>query len=252
MKVLSEKSQRVISRLIGVLTTIGVFLLCGFIAIIVPATSRAFYNHQFNKNDTLNKVHQQSYYLSGEAKTYVANLTLDELLSLMDHTMEYCLYFEDDLNIVVDGNYLEVFRPDEYEHMRDVKKVFGGGMVLVGVGVLFIVVGVVFNLKFRSIYLKYAKKTPFYTLAVILGLLLLIALFAVIDFDTAFTIFHQIFFYGKQWTFSSGVMVAMIADIFTGLAPIILLVWVALLGAYITAVYFYNKALKKRLIKNLD
>ena len=151
MKIFSDTTSKIVTRLVNVLFTIGIFLICGFIAVIVPSTSNAFYERQFNKNDTLNKVHRQSYFLSGDAKEYVANMSMDDLLSLMDHTMDYCLYFEDDLNITVDGNHLEVFRPDEYQHMKDVKVLFGGGYVLLGIGVLFFVGGLVYNLKFSGV-----------------------------------------------------------------------------------------------------
>ena len=241
MKFFNDTSSKIITRFVNVLFTIGIFLICGFIAVIVPSTSTSFYEHQFNKNNTLNKVQRQSYYLSGDAKEYVANMSMDELLSLMDHTMDYCLYFEDDLNITVDGTHLEVFRQDEYVHMQDVKVLFGGGYVLLTVGLLFFVGGLVYNLKFKTQYFKYARRTAYYTLGVILVILLVIALFALIDFDMAFTVFHQILFPGKQWTFASGVMVAMIADIFTGLAPIILAVWVVLLGIFTGVIYYINK-----------
>jgi hypothetical protein len=41
-------------------------------------------------------------------------------------------------------------------------------------------------------------------------------------------------------------MVAMIADIFTGLAPIILVVWVGLLALYLGTIYAINRGVFKQ------
>lgn len=246
MKNFSEKTSKIITRLVNVFFTIGVFLTCGFFAVIVPATNTSFYKWQFGENDTLVKVQWQAEHLTGEASEYVENMSFSELISLMDHTMKYCLYLEDDLNITVDGTHLEVFRPDEYKHMQDVKKIFGGGYVLLAIGALFFIAGLVYNLKFKSLYYKYARRTAYYTLAVILFILLLIALLAVIDFDTAFAIFHKVLFPGKQWRFADGVMIAMIGQIFTALAPIILGVWLALLAIFCGTIIYCNKRFRRK------
>lgn len=198
------------ANILTVLFTVSAFLIAGFIAIIVPATSNTFYKTQFAKHGTLEKVRAQAEYLNDEkAAEYVGNLTEEQLLSLMNHTMRYCLYLEDDLNITVDGAKLEIFLDERGEtlnsgclertHMADVKKLFGGGMIMVAC--------------------------------------------AAINFDKAFTVFHEIFFSGKQWQFGYGVMIAMIGEIFTGIVPVIAGIWIVLLIPLIVSVALYNKKL---------
>ena len=114
------------------------------------------------------------------------------------------------------------------------------------VGALFFIAGLVYNLKFKSLYYKYARRTAYYTLAVILFILLLIALFAIIDFDTAFAVIHKVLFPGKQWRFENGVMIAMIGQIFTSLAPIILGVWVGLLAIFCGTIIYCNKRFRRK------
>ena len=95
-----KRAKGVLANLLTVLFTLSAFLLAGFIAVIVPATSNSFYKTQFRKHGTLEKVRAQSAYIDdADAKNYVANMTEEQLLSLMNHTMRYCLYLEDDLNI---------------------------------------------------------------------------------------------------------------------------------------------------------
>ena len=59
-------------------------------------------------------------------------------------------------------------------------------------------------------------------------------------------------FFDGNWTFSEGVMIAMIGDIFTGIVPIIIAVWVGLLTVFLASITVYNHFTKKKyLVKNL-
>ena len=51
---------------------------------------------------------------------------------------------------------------------------------------------------FRKTYYLYCGKTVYITLGICLVVLAVIGIFAAINFDKAFTIFHEIFFNGKQ------------------------------------------------------
>ena len=54
------------ANILTVLFTVSAFLIAGFIAIIVPATSNTFYKTQFAKHGTLEKVRAQAEYLNDE------------------------------------------------------------------------------------------------------------------------------------------------------------------------------------------
>ncbi|MCQ2399751.1 MAG: DUF1461 domain-containing protein [Clostridia bacterium] len=250
--------KKVLATIYTVLFTLSVFFIFGFIAIVAPSTNTAFYSSSFDRNNTLAKVKRQESFVTDEnAKTYLHNMTKDDLLALMHRTMRYCLYLEDDLNPTIDGVRIEVFREtdyinyegkaeNEYNHMADVKRVFGNGMIIVGVSVLVVIGGVVLFLLNKDYYYKNLRKVPFITLAVLFGILAGVGIFALIDFDYAFDLFHMIFFSGGNWNFSYGVMIYMIGDIFTSLVPIIAGVWIGLTALFTVGVYFINKRLKKR------
>lgn len=242
------------ANILTVLFTVSAFLIAGFIAIIVPATSNTFYKTQFAKHGTLEKVRAQAEYLNDEkAAEYVGNLTEEQLLSLMNHTMRYCLYLEDDLNITVDGAKLEIFLDERGEtlnsgclertHMADVKKLFGGGIIMVACAAVIFVVTLILGIIYKKAYYMYCRKTVFITMAACLAVLGAVALAAAINFDKAFTVFHEIFFSGKQWQFGYGVMIAMIGEIFTGIVPVIAGIWIVLLILLIVSVALYNKKL---------
>lgn len=246
-----EKLKSVGVKVIAALGALSAFLISGFIAIIIPATSTAFYKSQYAKNDTLEYVRRQSVYLEGDAQFYVANMTEEQLLELMHRTMRYCLYLEDDLNPTIDGKYLKIFRNEEGEtltdgcleidHMADVKGVFGGGLILVGTSAVVLIVGIALSIIFCEEFRKYCKKTPYITIIAALCVLATIGVVAAVNFDYAFTLFHKIFFDGSQWQFSSGVMIAMIGDIFTGIVPVIIGIWVGLIAVVVVGTHLYSK-----------
>lgn len=238
--------KKFLAKVYTVLFTVSVFLVFGFISIIIPATSPAFYRAQFEKYDVLSSVQYQYRYLfDDDAREYVSTLSDAELDELMMHVMRYCLYLEDDLNPTVNGKTLAVFRDDEYSHMRDVKNVFGGGLIIVLISVLIIIAGIILFVIYRKGYYDNCRKIPYITLAVIGGILLAIALCALIDFEQAFIVFHLLLFEGN-WMFASGVMIAMIGQIFYDIVPIIVAVWVGLTLAFLLTIYLYNSRLAKQ------
>lgn len=242
------KLKSVLFTISIVLMTIGFFLLSGFVAVIVPANSRAFYTNQFEKNDTLEFVQNQRFYLDyythHKEYDYLKNLTDEQLLDLMDHTMLYCMGFEENLNPTIDGYEYKLFNENELDHMADVQGVFKGGFTLVSIGGVFFLLGLTLIIIFRKEYCK-LRKTPFITLICLFAVLALIGLFALINWDLAFEVFHMILFDGN-WTFSNGVMIAMIGDIFTGIVPIIITIWVGLLLLFLAGIFTYNHFIKKK------
>ncbi len=247
-----KRAKGVLANVLTVLFTLSAFLLAGFIAVIVPATSNSFYKAQFRKHGTLEKVRAQSAYIDdADAKNYVANMTEEQLLSLMNHTMRYCLYLEDDLNIEKDGKRLEIFLDErgepldsgclEVTHMSDVKKLFGAGVIICIVAAVVFVTTLILGLIFKKEYYLYCRKTVFVTLGACLAVLAVIGVTAAINFDFAFTLFHEIFFSGKQWRFGYGVMINMIGEIFTGIVPIIAAIWIVLLVITVAGAALFNK-----------
>ena len=227
-----------------ILASMGVFFLSLFVSLSVISFSRGFYKYEFNKYATLPYVREQAIYLEDQdAIEYVENLSEEELLNLMIHTVKYCFGLENNLNPTVNGKVLNVFREDEVSHMADVQGVFRGGIIIVGVFLLFVIVGAVLSVSFKSLYI-YVRKVPFIVLGVLILLTAVLGIIIATDFEKAFDIFHMIFFNGN-WQFSDGVMIAMIGDIFTDIVPIICGLFVFTLAVFTLAIFFSGKALCK-------
>ncbi len=233
-------------KLTAVIFTVSAFLLAGFVSVIGTATSGAFYRWQFEKNNTLEYVRAQaSYTADPAAKEYLSSLTDSGLEELMSHTMKYCLGAEDDLNPIINGERVEVFRPDEVSHMYDVKTVFKGGIAIGAVSAVLFISGLAAALVFKKSFYENCRKIPYITLAVMLGLIAVIGLAAAVDFDAAFELFHMILFEGN-WTFGNGVMIAMIGAIFTDIVPVIITVWLILSAVFVAGTVLYNRYLVKK------
>ena len=216
-------------KFLSCLAAIGIFIIVTFIAIMVPANSKAFYAWQFEKNDTLSWVRTQADYLDNEfsedydpyAADYVESMTEEQLESLMLHVMRYCFYLEDDINITVDGRYLKIFRADERAHMQDVRAIFGVFITLTVLSVIFCIVFLFFLFNRPRIYYEHCRKIPFITFAIIAGIFVALALWTILDYKFVFeVVFHNLFFSGN-FAFSTGVMISMIGEIFPDLIALI-------------------------------
>lgn len=247
--------MKIIYKICAVIFTLSVFLATGFIAIMVPAHTPSFYAEQFKKidlfgNPVIESVRKQARFVQDKkAKEYVANISEEQLLDLMMHVMAYLTFLEDDMNITVDGEYLEIFRQDEINHMQDVKNLFGGGICIVAIATVLLVVLLAIGLVKKKGYYENCRKVPYYTLLGVFIALGLLGLAVAIDFTTAFEIFHQIFFEGN-YAFSDGVMIAMISNVFFDLVPIILIIWVALLLLFVGGLVLYNYVLSQKFQQN--
>lgn len=246
--------KTVIYRIITVLASVAIFIVVGFIAITVPANSRFFYRWQFTKHNTLSWVQSQSVMLEDEdspdydpqAAKYVTNMTEAQLEELMMHVMRYCMWLEDDVNITVDGQHLKIFRADERAHLSDVRNLFGVGIIFAIISILGCMAFLFFLLNRPKEYYESSRKVPFITFGVLVGIIAIVAIFALVDFMGTFEVFHQIFFTGN-YSFSNGVMISMISDIFTDMAVFIGVGWLVLLAIPIVALILYNKHIGKKI-----
>lgn len=98
------------------------------------------------------------------------------------------------------------YTPSGRDHFADCKSLFTLNLVVLIVSV--VIIALVFIIKRRSnIKLYLGKHTPYYYASVfIICIFGAIALFAAIDFRFTFTLFHKIFFFGKEnWLFDPSV-----------------------------------------------
>ena len=255
--------RKILYRLFTVGASIAIFIIIGFIAIMVPANSKAFYRWQFDKHNTLEWVQSQGDRLYDEnspdydpyTAEYVCCMNEQQLEELMLHVVRYCMWLEDDMNVTVDGHYLKIFREDERAHMRDVRNVFGVGTILTIISVLICIAFLFFLLNRPKAYYETSRKVPFITLGILFAIFVAIALYVVIDFKYVFeVVFHNMFFDGN-FAFSSGVMISMIGEIFPDLVMLIGISWIVMMALPVLVFVFYNKRLAKKIalqVKNED
>ena len=249
-----DRFLKVFSKIGAVFFVLSFTIMAGFIAIVIPASSNSFYLKRFREVDEKGKtahdyVKEQTYFLlDDETARFVYDMTEDDLVFVMKHVVRYCFYLEEDLNPTIDGYTMQFFREDEIAHMKDVKKVFGAGLIIVGVSLVVFITTLCFGIIKRKSYYQNCRKIPIYALIGVFIVILTVGILALTNFDKAFDIFHLILFSGN-WEFEDGIMIKMIGYIFDDILPIILTIWLGLLALLGVGVWLYNKKLKIKQIK---
>ena len=233
---LGETSMKsLINKTLSLILALNLFILTLFLALVPPALNTSFYHDQFVVNNSYER----------------ANTTPQALNDLIDHTLDYTYGLIDNFQYtltLVDGSTRLAFNQREIDHMLDVQNLFIGGRILTGISLLlFLLIGGYFLVSpksFKREYFKIMRNTIVFILlaaALILG-------FAALDFNTAFTIFHQIFFTNDLWILSStDMLIIMLPEaLFFRLA---LRIFVGLI-AYLTIIigglnYFANRKVKR-------
>jgi uncharacterized membrane protein len=91
---------------------------------------------------------------------------------------------------------------DEYAHMEEVRNIFLTSKSLAFLALIVLIASSVLLWTQRKVSGKGIFKTIYITLGVLLGLSLIVGLYAAVDFDSFFVTFHHIFFPGGNWTFN--------------------------------------------------
>ncbi len=250
--------RKILYRIFTVFASIAMFIIIGFIAIMIPANSKAFYKWQFTKHNTLEWVQSQGDELYDEdspdydpfAAEYVCSMTEQQLEDLMLHVMRYCVWLEDDINITVDGHYLKIFRADERAHMHDVRNIFGVFIIFTLISVLMCIAFLFFILNRSKAYYETSRKVPFITFGVIIALLAIVGVCTAINYKYMFeVVFHNMLFDGN-FAFSNGVMISMIGEIFPDLIMLIGVGWAVMLSVPVIAFVLFNRHIAKKIAKN--
>jgi integral membrane protein (TIGR01906 family) len=183
--------NKILDRFVIILFSISI-LLVSIWAVIIPITkSIDFFEYEFNKNNTSENTGWYVY----EDNTYYS-YTNEELTYIMDTVIDYLMDEKDDMQVVINGK--NVFSNQALIHMKDVKVLYTGGNRL---GLMFYIITIIcmiymaFNFdRMKSLLFKYTMLT----LAGILIILGAIGIFALVDFDKVFVLFHKIAFPTEQ------------------------------------------------------
>jgi len=182
-----------------------------------------FYNYAYTKNET----HQ----LIG-----ISEYDLERVTRLL---IDYMRLNTDNLDIVVQihGHSRAFFSEIEIAHMIDVQDLFMIGFMIRDIAILLFIATLLsgFLYKQRPVLKEYAKAFIYGTIALIVAGGVLIGVILA-DFNTAFTIFHEIFFDNDLWLLDPNV------DLLVNIVPLqfftdLFIIIMSLFGAIMTAVF---------------
>ena len=186
-------------KLTTVLSAIAGFLLllCIILASIQwVAGDKSFYEKQFKLTDG-----------KGQDAYQRAGMEHDELWRVTDELVDYLFGRNDTLQTqaTINGEIADVYSKTEIDHMVDVQKLMKGAIttkwlaLALGLSLLLFV----FLTLERRFRLAALCKGYLLGMAAFFLLALAVGLFALLDFDSFFTLFHRIFFSNDLWILDS-------------------------------------------------
>lgn len=156
-------------------------LIVALWAVTVPITgNKKYYMYEFEKNKTVEET----------------GYNLEELSLIADSIINYLMEKSDDMQIII--NEKPVFSNQAIIHMKDVKSLYIGGKIIGIICLTLLILSIAYIIVFYKDLKSYLLKYSLITISVIGGLLLLFALYALIDFDNAFVFFHKVLFPNEQ------------------------------------------------------
>ena len=225
--------------IMAAINTAALMYLILYVAVSLPTFTMPFYNYAYAKNET----HQ----LIGISEYDLARVT--RLL------IDYMRLNTDNLDIVVQihGQSRPFFSEIEIIHMKDVQDLFMIGFMIRDIAVLLFTATLLsgFLYKQRPVLKEYAKSFIYGTIALIVagGALTGVIL---ADFNTAFTIFHEIFFDNDLWLLDPNIdlLVNIVPlQFFTDLFIVIMALFGFIMACVLAACIVYLRCLQKRSIQ---
>lgn len=222
------------------------FIFALYLAIMPTAMNRDFYYNIYANEDF------EIYKKRGTGINRNITLPKEEINKALDHTLKYMLAEVDDLQIEVtfsDGSKANFYTETELSHMDDCQVLFVGGTKIAYSCLALLALSVGFLIFKRKEITSKQINYYFIGLAGIVAMMAFIGIYAVIDFNRAFTIFHEIFFPQGNWQFSyNSYMIQMLPSnlIFQQLAYKIIITFFIIIVAIIASLIILKKYLQKQ------
>lgn len=130
-------------------------------------------------------------------------MTMEDVMDVTDKMMAYLIGEREELSVMttVEGKEQDFFNEQDRLHMADVKNLFLGGLKLRWI-LLAAAVVLAFILLIRKVKLREILSGAYFRALAICGsLTVILGILFSSDFNTYFTIFHEIFFTNDLWLF---------------------------------------------------
>lgn len=130
-------------------------------------------------------------------------MTMEDVMDVTDKMMAYLIGEREELSVMttVEGKEQDFFNEQDRLHMADVKNLFLGGLKLRWI-LLAAAVVLAFILLIRKVKLREILSGAYFReLAICGSLTVILGILFSSDFNTYFTIFHEIFFTNDLWLF---------------------------------------------------
>lgn len=207
-----EQILKVFDKIVIIISSILLIILIGCLSVLPIAKSKSFFMKEHERNNVVDILNE--YTFTGQSHTqfdengnevihYYPNYNIDEsvVLEATEHIIDY-LYHSDvesmQFQVQTPEGEIDFFTTQAIIHMKDVKVLFIGGINLCFISLgLFLLCILYFIFRY-----KYVKKILYkwysITITIFISFILVVAIYAIFDFDGAFTLFHYIIFNSKD------------------------------------------------------
>jgi len=227
--------SKVTKWIMASLNTLALMFIILYVSVALPTFTTPFYNYAYDKNGT----HE----LIG-----ISEQDLDRVTRLL---IDYMRGNTDNLDIIVQihGQHRPFFSEIEIVHMIDVQDLFMLGFIVRNIAILLFIATLLsgFLCEQRPVLKEYAKSFIYGTIALAsMGGALMFIIF--MDFNAAFTIFHEIFFDNDLWILDPNVdlLINIVPlQFFTELFIVIMALFALIIIALLVACIVYLRRIKK-------
>lgn len=203
-----HKTFACIDRIICILASLLLIILMGCIAVLPIAKSKSYYMKEHERNKVEKILETESF--NGKVHTHydenntayshylpIYDITQKDIEEATNHIIDY-LYHQDvrsmQFQLDTSEGKVDFFSKQAIDHMADVKVLFIGGIRLCYISIILFILCIIYIVSFYKRIKPILAKTYLMTVGIFVILTLILAIYAILDFDSAFVFFHKIIF----------------------------------------------------------
>lgn len=230
-----------------ILSALTSFIFVLYLAVMPTAMNRDFFYEIYDNENY--EIYQKNDFGGLSSKI---TMNKDDIKKALDHTLKFMLAEVEDLQIKVtfsNGDEENFYEASEISHMIDCQKLFVGGRTIAYSCLCILILCVGFLIVKRKEIESKNINYYFYGLLGIVALMAFIGIYAAIDFNTAFTKFHEIFFPQGNWSFSyTSYMIQMLPSdqVFQNIAYKMIIIFFILIAIVIAGMIVLKKFLQRK------